>query len=167
MNDFEYSSEGLALTRTFEGLRLAARVTEYRGLFPDRRLYLIGHSTGCAVVLAAAERLPPDGVDRIVLLSPSVSAAWSFSVARFAMKRSCSTAVRSAAAPSFSFARSASSASMSCSAAVISRHGSSTRDGTICTGRAIPRLKKLARRFGCRINIFTAQSRSKATSREP
>ena len=30
-----------------------------------------------------------------------------------------------------------------------------------------PRLKKLARKFGCRTNIFAAQSRSNATSRAP
>jgi pimeloyl-ACP methyl ester carboxylesterase len=59
-----------------EGRRLAARVAEYRRLCPDRRVYLVGHSAGCAVVLAAAERLPPDGVDRVVLLSPSVSAGY-------------------------------------------------------------------------------------------
>src|SRR5262249_17972209 len=35
---------------------------------------LIGHSAGCAVVLAAAEQLPPDTIDRIVLLAASVCA---------------------------------------------------------------------------------------------
>ena len=36
----------------------------------------MGHSAGCAVVLAAAEALPPGGVDRIVLLAPSVCTAY-------------------------------------------------------------------------------------------
>jgi pimeloyl-ACP methyl ester carboxylesterase len=59
-----------------EGRRLAARVCEYRKAYPDRRVYLIGHSAGCAVVLAAAEQLPPGAVDRVVLLSPSVSTGY-------------------------------------------------------------------------------------------
>ena len=36
----------------------------------------MGHSAGCAVVLAAAELLPPQSVDRIILLAPSVCAAY-------------------------------------------------------------------------------------------
>jgi pimeloyl-ACP methyl ester carboxylesterase len=55
-----------------KGCQLAAEVTAYRQAYPGRQVYLIGHSAGCAVVLAAAERLPPDNVDRIILLSPSV-----------------------------------------------------------------------------------------------
>jgi pimeloyl-ACP methyl ester carboxylesterase len=54
------------------GRRLADQVAAYRQAYPERRIYLIGHSAGCAVVLAAAEALPPDSVDRIVLLAPSV-----------------------------------------------------------------------------------------------
>jgi pimeloyl-ACP methyl ester carboxylesterase len=37
-------------------------------------IYLVGHSAGCAVVLAAAEALPPDSLDRILLFAPSVPA---------------------------------------------------------------------------------------------
>jgi len=55
-----------------QGSRLAADVTEYRQAYPGRKVYLIGHSAGCAVVLAAAERLPTDSVDRLILLAPSV-----------------------------------------------------------------------------------------------
>jgi pimeloyl-ACP methyl ester carboxylesterase len=55
-----------------QGLRLAAEVAAYRRAHPERRVSLVGHSAGCAVVLAAAELLPPDGVDRLVLLAPSV-----------------------------------------------------------------------------------------------
>ena len=51
---------------------LAVQVAAYRRACPNRRIYLIGHSAGCAVVLAAAEMLPPDSVDRIILLAPSV-----------------------------------------------------------------------------------------------
>jgi hypothetical protein len=58
------------------GWQLAARIVACRQACPDRRIYLIGHSAGCAVVLAAAEMLPPDSVDCIILLAPSVSAAY-------------------------------------------------------------------------------------------
>jgi pimeloyl-ACP methyl ester carboxylesterase len=59
-----------------QGRRLAAQVAAYRRACPGRRAYLVGHSAGCAVVLAAAEALPPGGVDRIVLLAPSVCTAY-------------------------------------------------------------------------------------------
>jgi pimeloyl-ACP methyl ester carboxylesterase len=52
-----------------QGRRLATQVAAYRQSCPGQRVYLVGHSAGCAVVLAAAEVLPPDGVDRIVLLT--------------------------------------------------------------------------------------------------
>ena len=55
-----------------QGSRLAADVTAYRQAYPGRKVYLIGHSAGCAVVLAAVERLPTDSVDRMILLAPSV-----------------------------------------------------------------------------------------------
>jgi pimeloyl-ACP methyl ester carboxylesterase len=56
-----------------QGRLLANQVAAYRQLYPARRIYLVGHSAGCAVILAAAERLPPGSVERIVLLAPSVS----------------------------------------------------------------------------------------------
>jgi pimeloyl-ACP methyl ester carboxylesterase len=59
-----------------EGQRLAERVAAYSQAYPGRKIHLIGHSAGCAVVLAAAERLPPGSVDRIILLSPSVCVAY-------------------------------------------------------------------------------------------
>src|SRR5215207_6842039 len=46
-----------------EGHRLACRVAAYRQAYPGRKVYLIGHSAGCAVVLAATELLPPNSVD--------------------------------------------------------------------------------------------------------
>jgi pimeloyl-ACP methyl ester carboxylesterase len=58
------------------GQRLAAKVIEERAAFPDRAIYLVGHSAGTGVVLAAAEALPPASVDRLVLLAPSVSAEY-------------------------------------------------------------------------------------------
>ena len=59
-----------------QGSRLAAAVTAYRQAYPGRKVYLIGHSAGCAVVLAAAERLPAGSVDRLILLAPSVCVSY-------------------------------------------------------------------------------------------
>ncbi len=59
-----------------QGVRLASDVTAYRQACPGRAVYLIGHSAGCAVVLAAAERLPADSVDRLILLAPSVCVSY-------------------------------------------------------------------------------------------
>jgi pimeloyl-ACP methyl ester carboxylesterase len=52
---------------------MAARVTAYRKACPKGKIYLMAHSAGSHVVLATAEQLPPDTVDRIILLAPSVS----------------------------------------------------------------------------------------------
>jgi len=57
-----------------QGQRLACQVTAYRQAYPGHKIILAGHSAGCAVVLAAAEALPPDSIERIVLLAPSVCA---------------------------------------------------------------------------------------------
>jgi pimeloyl-ACP methyl ester carboxylesterase len=59
-----------------QGARLAAGVTAYRQAYPGPKVYLLGHSAGCAVVLAAAERLPADSVDRLILLVPSVCVSY-------------------------------------------------------------------------------------------
>jgi pimeloyl-ACP methyl ester carboxylesterase len=56
-----------------KGAALAERVCAWRRCYPGLKIYLAAHSAGNAVVLAAAERLPPNTVDRIVLLAPSVS----------------------------------------------------------------------------------------------
>jgi pimeloyl-ACP methyl ester carboxylesterase len=56
-----------------EGAELARRVAALNQSRPGATISLVGHSAGSAVVLAAAELLPPGSVDRIVLLAPSVS----------------------------------------------------------------------------------------------
>ena len=56
-----------------EGRRLAGRVEECRRENPGAAVSLVGYCAGSAVVLAAAESLPPEGVETIVLLAPSVS----------------------------------------------------------------------------------------------
>lgn len=54
--------------------RLAEYVCRYRQHFPHRSIFLVGNSAGCEILLGAAELLPPDSIDRIVLLAPSVCA---------------------------------------------------------------------------------------------
>lgn len=69
------------------GCRLAVRVASHRQAHPDSRVYLMGHSAGCAVVLAAAEALPPGSVERIVLLAPSVSSDYDLRPALRTVRR--------------------------------------------------------------------------------
>jgi hypothetical protein len=56
-----------------KGAELAEVVRELKEADPGRPIYLVGHSAGAAIVLAAAERLPPVTVERVVLLSAAVS----------------------------------------------------------------------------------------------
>jgi hypothetical protein len=56
-----------------EGRQLAGVLLLWRQEHPGGRLCLLGHSAGCAVALTAAELLPPDTLNRIVLLAPAVS----------------------------------------------------------------------------------------------
>ena len=62
-----------------EGRRLAALIAaaaapiQCQGASGSPRgVYLVGHSSGAAVVLAAAEAAPPGSIERIVLLAPAV-----------------------------------------------------------------------------------------------
>jgi pimeloyl-ACP methyl ester carboxylesterase len=57
-----------------EGRQLAGQIAALHQNCPEAEVYLVGHSAGCAVVLTAAECLPPDSVDEIVLLAPALSA---------------------------------------------------------------------------------------------
>lgn len=66
--DYEWARE--------RGRELAGLVLAQKQARPDLPVSLVGHSAGCFVVLAAAEQLPPDTLERIVLLSPSVSSGY-------------------------------------------------------------------------------------------
>jgi hypothetical protein len=68
-----------------EGARLAAEVAARRS--NAQRVCLVGHSAGSGVILAAADRLPPDSVDRIVLLAPSVCVNYDLRPALRAARR--------------------------------------------------------------------------------
>ena len=59
-----------------QGTRLAAAIRERAAREPNRRVVLVAHSAGCAVALAAGDALPPDSIDRTILLAPSVSAGY-------------------------------------------------------------------------------------------
>lgn len=52
---------------------MTAEIQAIRQTSPHARVVLAGHSSGCRVVLAAAEMLPPGSVERVLLFAPSVS----------------------------------------------------------------------------------------------
>jgi pimeloyl-ACP methyl ester carboxylesterase len=52
---------------------LADQVRAVKADDPSRPVFLMGHSAGAALVLEAACRLPPDTLDRVILLSAAVS----------------------------------------------------------------------------------------------
>jgi len=53
--------------------QLAGELLRYKDEHPDSPVYLVGHSGGTGLLLATAARLPPDTLERIILLSPAVS----------------------------------------------------------------------------------------------
>jgi hypothetical protein len=56
-----------------KGKELAGAILAQRRNCPGGKIYLVCHSSGAAVGLAAVECLPPGAVDRIILLAPAVS----------------------------------------------------------------------------------------------
>jgi pimeloyl-ACP methyl ester carboxylesterase len=81
-HDFEWThGKGRPLRDLQDTRNLEARAAELADLIrdqrrrePNRPVYLIGHSAGTGLVLRTAELLPPQTVERIILLSPAVSA---------------------------------------------------------------------------------------------
>lgn len=59
-----------------QGTRLAAKILERAKQEPGRRVIVIAHSAGAAVVLAAGDVLPSNAIDRMILLAPSVSTGY-------------------------------------------------------------------------------------------
>lgn len=57
-----------------QGYALAGRIHGLRQACPREEIYIICHSAGSAVALAAAESVAPGDFDRLVFLSPSISA---------------------------------------------------------------------------------------------
>lgn len=66
--------------------QLADEVMHVKAEDPGRPVYLVGKSGGAGLVLAAAERLPPGTVERIILLSAAVSPRYDLRVALRATK---------------------------------------------------------------------------------
>src|SRR5262249_27658437 len=66
---------------------LAIEVRKIKAEEPWRPVYLIGHSGGAGLVLATAERLPPDTLERVILLSAAVSPSYDLRPALLATKR--------------------------------------------------------------------------------
>jgi hypothetical protein len=60
--------------RTIAAACLAEKIKVRRATCPDAPIFLIGFGAGAHVVLAATECLPPNIVDRIILLAPAVCA---------------------------------------------------------------------------------------------
>ena len=64
---------------------LARGLIEWRAAHPDGRIQLVGHSAGSGVILGALSRLdqmaPQVKVERVLLLAPSVSAAYDLTPA--------------------------------------------------------------------------------------
>jgi hypothetical protein len=56
-----------------KALELAEQVMQYKKDHPERPIYLVGKSGGAGLALAAAEHLPPQTLERIILLSAAVS----------------------------------------------------------------------------------------------
>ena len=53
-----------------QGRRLAAEIRARQAREPGRRMVVVAHSAGAAVALAAGDNLPPDSVDRVVIMAP-------------------------------------------------------------------------------------------------
>src|SRR5205807_9465519 len=66
--DYEYA--------LWQGRRLACLIAARRQAYPQWPIYVVGHSAGSAVALAAADALPPGSIDRLLLLAPAVSACY-------------------------------------------------------------------------------------------
>jgi pimeloyl-ACP methyl ester carboxylesterase len=65
---------------------LAGEIRRLKAADPDRPLFLIGKSGGSGLVLAAAEQLPEQSIERIILLSAAVSTTYDLRPALRATK---------------------------------------------------------------------------------
>jgi hypothetical protein len=69
-----------------QGERFAAAILDRKKREPNRRVVLVAHSAGCAVALVAGDCLPPDSIDRTILLAPSVSTGYDLRPSLWAAK---------------------------------------------------------------------------------
>lgn len=67
---------------------LAARIAEYRQLYPGRPVWIIGHSGGGAMALLTAQSLPDDvRLTGLILLAAAISPGFDLSIARAKVER--------------------------------------------------------------------------------
>lgn len=60
-----------------EASRLAETIAAYRERFPNTPVYVVAHSAGTYIALEAARSLPPDSLEKLVLLAPAVAANYN------------------------------------------------------------------------------------------
>jgi hypothetical protein len=53
--------------------RLASQILAWKQANPTGKVYLLGHSAGCGIALHAASELPPETLEKIVVMLPSCS----------------------------------------------------------------------------------------------
>jgi pimeloyl-ACP methyl ester carboxylesterase len=70
-----------------KGEELAKEIRAVRADDPDARVFLVAHSGGTGVAVRAAESLPPDAIERMVLLSSALSPTYDLSHALAACRR--------------------------------------------------------------------------------
>lgn len=58
------------------GQQLAQEIQFLRGQYPSIPLIMVSHSAGAAPSLACAESLPPNTINRLILLAPAVSSTY-------------------------------------------------------------------------------------------
>jgi pimeloyl-ACP methyl ester carboxylesterase len=70
-----------------QGRLLAQELTQRKQAQPHCRIFLLAHSAGSLVVLSAASAMPPESIERVVLLAPSVRADYDLRRALRATRR--------------------------------------------------------------------------------
>jgi pimeloyl-ACP methyl ester carboxylesterase len=70
-----------------QGYQLAETILALRQTHPEVGIYVVGHSAGAVVALAAAESLPPCTIDAMALLAPSLSTFYDVRPALLAVRR--------------------------------------------------------------------------------
>ena len=71
-----------------QGRKLAQELSKRKLAEPGCRIYLLAHSAGSLVVLAAAEAMPADSIERVTRLVPSVRSDYDLRGALRATRRS-------------------------------------------------------------------------------
>jgi pimeloyl-ACP methyl ester carboxylesterase len=59
-----------------QGRRLAEEICKRKLAHPSQHIYLLAHSAGCLVAISAAEAMPGNSIERVVLLAPSVRSSY-------------------------------------------------------------------------------------------